>query len=115
MLEISGLLRAIEPALNANYPPAAFAQETAEEWRAVADQIRPKVPKLAVIMDDAESDVLAHMTFLGEHRVQLHCTNPIERVNREGAPKEHKSEAQRSASSFTQKVDFRHASSGRNM
>ena len=33
----------------------AFAQETAEaaqsQWRAVADQIRPKVPKLAAIMD----------------------------------------------------------------
>ncbi|MER8873134.1 hypothetical protein [Mesorhizobium sp. M0814] len=33
----------------------AFAQ-----WRAIADQIRPKVPKLATIMDDAESDVLAY-------------------------------------------------------
>jgi len=36
----------------------AFAQETAEaastQWRAVADQIRPKVPKLATIMDQAE-------------------------------------------------------------
>jgi len=65
----------------------AFAQETAEaassQWRAVADQIRPKVPKLAAIMDDAESDVLAYMTFPREHRVQLHSTNPIERVNRE--------------------------------
>lgn len=41
----------------------AFAQETPEaastQWRAVADQIRPKVPKLATIMDDAEPDVLA--------------------------------------------------------
>ena len=36
----------------------AFAQETAEaasqQWRAVADQIRPKLPKLATLMDDAE-------------------------------------------------------------
>ncbi len=65
----------------------AFAQETAEaasgQWRAVADQIRPKVPKLAAIMDEAETDVLAYMTFAREHRVQLHSTNPIERVNRE--------------------------------
>jgi len=51
--------------------------------RRKADQIRPKVPKLAAIMDDAESDVLAYMTFPREHRVQLHSTNPIERVNRE--------------------------------
>ena len=65
----------------------AFAQESAEaaqiQWRTVADQIRPKVPKLAAIMDDAETDVLAYMTFPREHRVQLHSTNPIERVNRE--------------------------------
>ena len=65
----------------------AFAQETAQaasaQWRAVADQIRPKVPKLAAIMDGAETDVLAYMTFPGEHRVQLHSTNPIERVNGE--------------------------------
>ena len=39
-------------------PEAASVQ-----WRAVADQIRPKVSKLAAIMDDAETDVLAYMTF----------------------------------------------------
>ena len=54
---------------------AAFAQETPEaassQWRAVADQIRPKVPKLAPIMDEAETDVLAYLTFPREHRVQL--------------------------------------------
>jgi len=65
----------------------AFAQETPEtastQWRAVADQIRPKVPKLAAIMDNAESDVLAYMTFPKEHRAKLHSTNPIERLNGE--------------------------------
>ena len=65
----------------------AFAQPTAEaastQWRAVADQIRPKVPKLATIMDDAEHDVLAHMSFPKEHRAKLHSTNPIERLNGE--------------------------------
>ena len=65
----------------------AFAQETTEaasaQWRAVADQIRPKVPKLATIMDDAEEDVLAYMTFPKEHRAKLHSTNPIERLNGE--------------------------------
>ena len=52
----------------------AFAQETPEaasvQWRAVADQIRPKVSKLAAIMDDAETDVLAYMTFPKEHRTK---------------------------------------------
>ena len=65
----------------------AFAQETPEtasqKWRAVADQIRPKVPKLAAIMDDAEPDVLAYMSFPREHRTKLHSTNPIERLNGE--------------------------------
>ena len=65
----------------------AFAQETPEaasqQWRAVADQIRPKLPKLATLMDDAEPDVLAYMTFPREHRTKLHSTNPIERLNGE--------------------------------
>jgi putative transposase len=38
----------------------AFAQDDAEaarqQWRRVADQIRPKVPKLATLMDEAETD-----------------------------------------------------------
>ncbi len=37
----------------------AFAQDDAEaarqQWRRVADQLRPKVPKLATLMDDGES------------------------------------------------------------
>lgn len=69
----------------------AFAQETAEaaslQWRAVADQIRPKVPKLAAIMDEAEHDVLAYMSFPKEHRVKLHSINPIERLNGEIKPR----------------------------
>jgi len=65
----------------------AFAQETpaaaSAQWRSVADQIRPKVPKLATIMDEAEDDVLAYMTFPKEHRAKLHSTNPIKRLNGE--------------------------------
>jgi transposase-like protein len=38
------------------------------------------VPKLATIMDNAEEDVLAYMTFPKEHRAKLHSTNPIERL-----------------------------------
>jgi putative transposase len=65
----------------------AFAQETPEtasaQWRSVADQIRPKVPKLANLMDHAENDVLAYMTFPKQHWAKLHSTNPIERLNGE--------------------------------
>jgi transposase-like protein len=65
----------------------AFAQNDAEaasrQWRLVADQIRPKVPKLAALMDEAEPDVLAYMTFPAQHRAKLHSTNPLERLNGE--------------------------------
>lgn len=65
----------------------AFAQETPEtakaQWRSVADQLRPTVPKLAALMDSAEEDVLAYMTFPTQHRTKLHSNNPIERLNGE--------------------------------
>ena len=65
----------------------AFAQDDAEaakaQWRRVADQLRPKVAKLATLMDDAEADVLAYMTFPAAHRTKLHSTNPLERLNGE--------------------------------
>jgi putative transposase len=61
----------------------AFAQDDAEQaraqWRRVAVQLRPKVPKLAALMDEAEADVLAYMSFPAQHRTKLHSTNPIER------------------------------------
>jgi putative transposase len=65
----------------------AFAQDDAEaataQWRRVADQLRPKLPKLAGFMDEAEADVLAYMSFPAAHRAKLHSTNPLERVNSE--------------------------------
>jgi transposase-like protein len=65
----------------------AYAQEDAAaahaQWRNVADQLRPKVPKLAALMDAAEEDVLAYMAFPTAHRAKLHSTNPIERLNGE--------------------------------
>ena len=65
----------------------AFAQDDAaaarKQWRQVADQARPRVPKLAALMDDAEADVLAYMGFPAQHRAKLHSTNPLERLNGE--------------------------------
>jgi transposase-like protein len=50
----------------------AFAQDDAanarKQWRQVADQLRPRVSKLATLMDDAETDVLAYMNFPPQHR-----------------------------------------------
>jgi transposase-like protein len=65
----------------------AFAQDTAQaaktQWRSIADQLRPKLPKLASFLDEAESDVLAYMSFPAAHRTKLHSTNSLERLNGE--------------------------------
>jgi putative transposase len=49
-----------------------FAQECLEaataQWRVVADQLRAKFPKLAVMLDKSEADVLAYMSFPKAHR-----------------------------------------------
>jgi len=52
-------------------------------WRHVADQLRPRWPKLSTLMDDSEADVLAYMAFPTQHRTKLHSTNPLERLNKE--------------------------------
>jgi putative transposase len=60
----------------------AFAQEEEaahKEWRAVADRLRARFRRLAELMDEAENDVLAYMTFPKEHWPQIHSTNPLER------------------------------------
>ena len=65
----------------------AFIQpdrETAgQTWRHLADQLRARWPKLAALMDEAEHDVLAYITFPAQHRTKLHSTNPLERLNKE--------------------------------
>ena len=54
-----------------------------ELWRHVADQLRARFPRLAALMDDAEHDVLAYLTFPEPHRTKLHSTNPLERLIKE--------------------------------
>jgi putative transposase len=65
----------------------AFTQESQDaarkEWRAVADRLRERFPKLGLLMDEAEDDCLAHMGFHKDHWPQLHSTNPLERLNGE--------------------------------
>ena len=54
-------------------PPHSPNLEAAHaEWRAVADRLRERFPKLGALMDDAEDDVLAHLAFPKEHWPQLH-------------------------------------------
>jgi putative transposase len=70
-------------------PPSArpFIQpdrkSAGETWRHVADQLRGRWPKRGALMDEAEEDVLAYMTFPSQHRVKLHSTNPLKRLNKE--------------------------------
>ncbi len=59
-------------------------QNTAHQtFRHVADQLRPRWPKLSALMDESEHDVLAYMAFPAQHRTKLHSTNPLERLNKE--------------------------------
>jgi transposase-like protein len=65
----------------------AFVQEdhkaAVTQWRQVADSLRPRFNDLAELMDQAEQDVLAFMTFPKDHRTKIHSTNPLERLNKE--------------------------------
>jgi len=61
-------------------PDRAAASQT---LRHVADQLRQKWPKLGAFIDASEADVLSYMDFPAQHRVKLHSTNPLERLNKE--------------------------------
>jgi transposase-like protein len=60
-------------------------------WRQVADQLRPRWPKLSALMDESghepalrlDRGVLAYIGFPAQHRAKLHSTNPLERLNKE--------------------------------
>ncbi len=65
----------------------AFVQDdhrtAVAQWRQVADSLRKRFAKLAALMDEAERDVLAFMTFPTDHWSKIHSTNPLERLNKE--------------------------------
>lgn len=64
-----------------------FVQESADaarvQWRSVAEQLSGIFPKLGALMDEAENDVLASMTFPRADWTQIFSTNPLERLNAE--------------------------------
>ena len=64
-----------------------FAEPEAESarrrWRQVADGFRKPHPKLAQLLDDAEADVLAYLSFPAAHWRQIWSNNPLERLNKE--------------------------------
>ena len=59
------------------------AESAQDAWRRVSDELRARFPKAAALMDQAEADVLAHLHFPSAHRVKLHSTNTLERLNKE--------------------------------
>jgi len=65
----------------------AFAQQTEKaaraQWRSLAEQLRPSLPELSALMDAAEGDVLAGMSFPRDHGTKIHSVNPLEGLNGE--------------------------------
>jgi transposase-like protein len=56
-----------------------------KQWRNVADQMLPRVPKLAALLDEAEADVLAYMDFPAQHRAKIHSTRSSASMARSSA------------------------------
>lgn len=52
-------------------------------WREVAAQLEKNFPAVTEMMDEAEGDVLAYFGFPKAHRVKIHSTNTLERLNKE--------------------------------
>lgn len=61
-------------------PDAASARE---QWRRVTESFRDRFPRLAQLLDEAETDVLAYLAFPSTHWRQIWSNNPLERLNKE--------------------------------
>ena len=72
---VSGAIRGIFTATSAAEARARLGQ--------VVEQLRPHAPKVAALLEDAETELLACYGFPAEHWSKLRSTNPLERVNRE--------------------------------
>ena len=56
-------------------PDVTAARHT---WRTVAESFRGRFPRVAQLMDDAEDEVLAYLSFPHEHWHQIWSNNPLE-------------------------------------
>jgi len=61
-------------------PDSAAARHT---WRTVADSFRVRFARVAQLMDEAEDEVLAYLSFPHEHWHQIWSNNPLELLNKE--------------------------------
>lgn len=58
-------------------------QEALLQVHKVAETLRSRCPKAVQVLLEAETDILAFMSFPREHWRQIYSTNPLERLNRE--------------------------------
>lgn len=54
-----------------------------EQLHEVVKALRSRWPKAAEVVEGAEDDVLAYMSFPQEHWTRIYSTNPLERLNKE--------------------------------
>jgi putative transposase len=62
---------------------AASLEEAQRLLGETVAHLEPRVPKVARLLVEAETDLLAFYGFPAAHRSKLRSTNPLERVNRE--------------------------------
>jgi transposase-like protein len=54
-----------------------------EQHRRIVDQLEPRFPEAAVLLDEAATDLLAFTAFPKEHWRQVWSNNSLERLNKE--------------------------------
>jgi putative transposase len=62
---------------------APDGEQARQRLRDAVAQLERRLPKVAALLEDAETDVLAFYAFPAEHWSKLRSTNPLERLNRE--------------------------------
>jgi putative transposase len=87
-------MRNLHTAVSAKHAPAVTAavktifahtdpEEVAAQWDRVADTLAASFPKVAAMMSEAKTDVLAFTAFPKAHWQKIWSNNPIERLNKE--------------------------------
>ena len=87
-------MRNLHGAVSAKHAPAVTAAvktifahtdpaEVADQWDRVADTLAGSFPKVAAMMAEAKTDVLAFTAFPQSHWQKIWSNNPIERLNKE--------------------------------
>jgi transposase-like protein len=87
-------MRNLHTAVAAKHAPAVTAavktifahtdpEEVAAQWDRVADTLAASFPKVAAMMGEAKTDVLAFTAFPKAHWQKIWSNNPIERLNKE--------------------------------